>query len=54
MIIDAHTHIYPPRIAKRAIAKLEENSGIPAKTSGLREGLLASMQEAGILSLIHI
>lgn len=48
MIIDAHTHIYPPRIAKRAIAKLEENSGIPAKTNGLREGLLASMQEAGI------
>lgn len=27
MIIDAHTHTYPETIAKRAIEKLEKNSG---------------------------
>lgn len=48
MIIDVHTHIYPEKIAAKAIAKLEANSGVPAKTDGLREGLLDSMREAGI------
>lgn len=48
MIIDAHTHIYPPAIARRAIEKLEANAGVPAKTNGLREGLLASMKEANV------
>lgn len=48
MIIDVHTHIYPEKIAKRAIAKLEANSDIPAKTNGMRDGLLASMKEAGV------
>lgn len=48
MIIDAHTHIYPEKIAKRAIAKLEANSDIPAKTNGMRDGLLASMKKAGV------
>ncbi len=48
MIIDAHTHIYPEKIAARAIAKLETNSGVKAKTNGMRSGLLESMKEAGI------
>ncbi len=48
MIIDAHTHIYPEKIAVRAIAKLETNSGVKAKTNGMRSGLLESMKEAGI------
>lgn len=48
MIIDVHTHIYPPKIAKKAIEKLEKCSGVPANTNGLREGLLCSMKEAGI------
>ncbi len=48
MIIDAHTHIYPEKIAARAVAKLETNSGVKAKTNGMRSGLLESMKEAGI------
>lgn len=48
MIIDAHTHVYPEKIAKRAVAKLEAVSGVPAKTNGLKSGLLSSMKEAGI------
>ena len=32
MIIDAHTHTYPETIAKRAIEKLEKNSGTVSYT----------------------
>ena len=37
MIIDAHTHTYPETIAKRAIEKLEKNSGTKAHTNGVQE-----------------
>ena len=39
MIIDAHTHTYPETIAKRAIEKLEKNSGTKAHTNGVQSGL---------------
>lgn len=48
MIIDAHTHIYPEKIATKAIAKLETNSGVKAKTNGVESGLIESMKAAGI------
>lgn len=48
MIIDVHTHVYPEKIAERAIAKLEAASGVSAKTNGLKSGLLDSMGKAGI------
>lgn len=48
MIIDAHTHIYPEKIAAKAIEKLEKNSGVKAKTNGIESGLRKSMKEAGI------
>ena len=48
MIIDAHTHVYPEKIVKKAIAKLEANSGIRAKTDGTREGLIESMKNSGV------
>ena len=48
MIIDAHTHVYPEKIVKKAIAKLEANSGIRAKTDGTREGLMESMKNSGV------
>lgn len=48
MIIDAHTHIYPEKIADRAIAKLEAASGVKAKTDGRKTGLMQSMKEAGV------
>lgn len=48
MIIDAHTHVYPEKIADRAIAKLEKASGIKAKVNGRKDGLIQSMKEAGV------
>ena len=48
MIIDAHTHIYPEKIADRAIAKLERASGIKAKVNGRKDGLIQSMKAAGV------
>ena len=45
MIIDAHTHTYPETIAKRAIEKLEKNSGTKAHTNGVQSGLMASMRK---------
>lgn len=48
MIIDAHTHVYPEKIAEKAVAKLEANSGVAAKTNGMRSGLMESMKEAGV------
>lgn len=48
MIIDAHTHVYPEKIADRAIAKLEAASGVKAKVNGRKDGLIQSMKEAGV------
>jgi len=48
-IIDFHTHIFPDKIAKQALATLAEDSGdyVP-KTDGTLAGLTASMDHAGI------
>jgi len=48
-IIDFHTHIFPDRIARQALASLAEDSGeyVPS-TDGTLKGLLASMDHAGI------
>ena len=48
-IIDFHTHIFPDKIARQALASLAEDSGeyIP-RTDGTLKGLLASMDHAGI------
>ncbi len=48
MIIDVHTHVYPEKIVKRAVAKLESASGVQATTDGTKSGLMSSMKEAGI------
>lgn len=48
MIIDAHTHCYPEKIAARAVAKLEACSGVKAKVNGVKTGLMQSMKEAGV------
>ncbi len=47
--IDFHTHIFPDKIAKQAVAALAEESGeyVP-RTNGTLKGLLASMDHAGI------
>jgi predicted TIM-barrel fold metal-dependent hydrolase len=48
MIIDFHTHIFPDKVAAEAIPHLEKAGGIKAFTNGTRQGLLDSMQRAGI------
>ena len=50
MIIDAHTHIYPDRVAHRALRTVIGNTGghLDAFTDGTRDGLLASMDAAGV------
>ncbi len=48
MIIDFHTHTFPKRIAAGAIAKLQSASHTVAFTDGTDEGLLQSMQRAGV------
>lgn len=53
MIIDFHTHIFPDTIASKTISRLEEISGVRAATDGTLQGLLQSMEQAGVdLSVI--
>lgn len=46
MIIDFHTHIYPPAVAERAMSAVEDL--LPPVTDGTSAGLLESMNRAGI------
>lgn len=48
MIIDFHTHIFPEKIAATTIKQLEQKSGLQAATNGSVQGLLDSMDAAGI------
>lgn len=48
MIIDFHTHIFPDKIAERAIAKLEKNANIKAFLNGTEDDLHRAMMEEGI------
>lgn len=48
MIIDFHTHTFPDRIVKRAIAKLSESAHIKNYLDGTLDDLKSSMQSAGI------
>ncbi len=48
MILDFHTHIFPEKIAGKTISALSEKGGIPAYCNGMLDGLLASMEEAGV------
>ncbi len=48
MVIDFHTHIFPDTIAHKTIAALSERGKIPPYSDGTTEGLLKSMEEAGI------
>ena len=48
MIIDFHTHIFPDKIAARTIEALEAKAGLTASTDGTLNGLLASMEAAGV------
>jgi len=48
MVIDFHTHIFPEKIAAATIEGLEKKAGVRADTNGTVDGLLSSMQRAGV------
>ncbi|HPO89494.1 MAG TPA: amidohydrolase family protein [Victivallales bacterium] len=48
MIIDFHTHIFPPKIVEKALNFLSEKSKIKPFTNGTLEELLISMEKSGI------
>lgn len=48
MVIDFHTHTFPERIAAKAIAGIQRNCRSATFADGTGEGLLASMNRAGI------
>lgn len=48
MIIDFHTHIFPEKVAEKAIPKLADVINIAPSTSGTADSLLDSMDRAGI------
>lgn len=48
MIVDFHTHIFPEKIAAKTIEKLENRAKIKASSDGMEEGLVKSMETAGV------
>lgn len=48
MIIDFHTHIFPDKIASATISALSSSASIPAHSDGTLDGLISSMEQAGI------
>lgn len=48
MVIDFHTHIFPGKIAGKTITYLEDKAHIKAFNDGTEEGLISSMEEAGV------
>lgn len=53
-VIDVHTHVYPPKIAEKAVDATGGFYGVGHEQSGLTKDLYACMDAAGIdVSLIH-
>ncbi len=48
MIIDFHTHIFPDRVAFKAIPQMEKNANVKAYHNGTLSGLVESMKRAGV------
>lgn len=48
MIIDFHTHIYPEPSAEKTLAAVQTRAGISCFSDGTRQGLVRSMDKAGI------
>jgi predicted TIM-barrel fold metal-dependent hydrolase len=48
MVIDFHTHIFPDKIADRAVSTIEEFYSIPVQMDGTAEALLAAGRAGGI------
>ncbi len=48
MIIDAHTHIFPEKIAQKSIQTLEQLGGETAVIGGTVQDLICSMKKSGV------
>lgn len=46
MVIDFHTHCYPEKVVAKALSAVQGR--LEPATDGTRDGLIASMREAGI------
>ncbi len=55
MLIDFHTHAFPPKIAARAVGKLANDAGgLSPQTDGTLESLKAEMKKDGVdISVVH-
>ncbi len=53
-VIDIHTHIFPDHGAAKIIAALEAEADCKAFSDGTRQGLLDSMQQAGIQISVQV
>lgn len=47
-IIDIHTHVFPDELAARVLPSMERNAGVSATYDATLDGLLGSMDRAGI------
>jgi len=54
MLIDAHVHIFPDAVARRATERLSQLGSMRAYADGTRAGLLAAMQRAGIDRAVNL
>lgn len=48
MIIDFHTHVFPDKIAAKAVSSLQERAKLPVFADGTVTGLIHNMEKAGI------
>ena len=48
MLIDFHTHVFPPKLAAPALRTLSERSGIAPACDGTPEGTLSLMDSCGV------
>lgn len=48
MIVDIHTHIFPDALATKVLDRLSRAGGIKPFTDGTLDGLMRSMEEAGV------
>ena len=48
MIIDAHTHVFPEKIAQKSIETLEKIGKQTAKIGGTAKDLIKSMENSGV------
>ena len=53
-IVDFHTHVFPDRVAQRAIGSIGSACGIPPHTDGTLGGLRAQLSEAGVTVAVNL